>query len=253
MHHRLAPKRHRFNYNVFMFYLDLDELDLLKRNYLFLSHNKFNFFSFRDSEHLQLPLEKPDLTKNTKQHVIEYLKTKNVDASSSKIMILTNLNILGYNFNPVSFYFVFNPNNKPLCCIAEVGNTFGEMKPYFLGEEHLIGNRFDLNTIKHFYVSPFLNHDANFDFSLQIPDEKLNLKIDTCEKEKKVFISTLIGNKKPISNLTLLFYSLRFPFLTVRIIFLIHFNALLLVLKKLKYHKKDEDQHLQKDVYRKYK
>ncbi|MBC7485365.1 MAG: DUF1365 family protein, partial [Cytophagaceae bacterium] len=36
MHHRLVPKKNKFNYDVFMFYIDLDELSLLsKKNWLF--------------------------------------------------------------------------------------------------------------------------------------------------------------------------------------------------------------------------
>jgi DUF1365 family protein len=73
MHNRLAPKKHAFHYNVFMFYIDLDELELLKNKLFLFSHNKFNFFSFKDKEHLQLPIENPDKTKSTKQHIQEYL------------------------------------------------------------------------------------------------------------------------------------------------------------------------------------
>ena len=46
MHHRLEPKQHRFHYNVFMFYLDLSEIDAIARKFLFISRNKFNYFSF---------------------------------------------------------------------------------------------------------------------------------------------------------------------------------------------------------------
>jgi len=63
MHHRLAPKVHRFHYEVFMFYLDLDEIDSLSKRLKFMSRNKFNLFNFRDKDHLQLPREKPDASK----------------------------------------------------------------------------------------------------------------------------------------------------------------------------------------------
>ncbi len=252
MHHRLAPKKHRFHYNVFMFYIDLDELELLKKTLTFFSLNRFNFFSFRDTEHLQLPIDKPDASKNTKQHITDYLSHNGISTSIGKIMCLTNLNILGYNFNPVSFYYVFDLNNKPVCSIAEVGNTFGELKPYLLKKETLTENTYHLNTTKYFYVSPFFNHDANFDFNLNIPDDTLNVRIDTFDKEERVFISTLTGNKKPLNNLNLLWYSIRFPFLTLRIITLIHWHALLLWIKKIPYRRKGEMLNLQKDVYRKY-
>ena len=253
MHNRLAPKKHSFHYNVFMFYIDLDEMDLLKEKLFLFSHNKFNFFSFRDKEHIQLPIDKPDTSKSTREHIVLYLKGKGVEIMDERIMILTNLNVLGYNFNPVSFYYIFNKNNEPICSIAEVGNTFGELKPYLLTNKNLTGNKYHLNTTKYFYVSPFFDHDSNFDFNLTIPDEKLNIRIDTFKGEDRVFISTLTGNKKPLTNANLVWYSVRFPLITLKIIFLIHWNALLLWIKKIPYHKKSEHENLQKDVFRKYK
>ena len=248
MHNRLEPKPHRFHYNVFMFYIDLDEIDILAKKFPMISRNKFNFFSFRDSEHLQLPAENPDKSKPTKEHIVAFLEQNNFHYSGQKIMLLTNLNILGYNFNPVSFYYIFN-NNEVECAIAEVSNTFREMKPYFFSKEHFSENKFHLNTTKYFYVSPFIDHDTNFDFTLYIPGEKLNIKIDDYKNGKRFFISTLTGTKKPLTNANLLLYSIRFPLLTLRIITLIHWNALVLWLKKIPFHKKSANPDLQRDVY----
>jgi uncharacterized protein len=250
MHHRLQPKKHRFNYNVFMFYIDLDEVDVLKKKLWMFSKNKFNFFSLRDDEHLQLPLENPDKTKNIREQITIYLKQNNLDIGNGRIMLLTNLNVLGYNFNPVSFYYCYDENNVPLCCIAEIGNTFGEMKPFILGKEQLHENKYHLNTVKYFYVSPFIDHDTNFDFNLAIPGEKLNIRIDDYKNEERFFISTLTGTRKQLNNRNLFMYSVRFPFITLKIITLIHWNAILLWMKKIPFHKKSANQDLQKDVYR---
>lgn len=252
MHNRLAPKKHAFHYNVFMFYIDLDELEALKKKLILFSLNKFNFFSFKDKEHLQLPIENPDKTKSTKQHIQDYLRQNGV-GDAPKIMLLTNLNVLGYNFNPVSFYYCFDKNDQPLCCVAEVSNTFREMKPFFLGQEQLKESAFHLNTTKYFYVSPFIEHDTNFDFDLAIPNEKLNIRIDDFKDVERFFISTLTGVKKPLNNLNLFWYSIRFPFITLQIITLIHWNALLLWMKKIKYFKKSEHPDLQRGVFNKYR
>jgi len=252
MHNRLKPKQHRFHYNVFMFYLDLDEIDLLTKKFRLLSRNAFNFFSFRDREHIQLPVDKPDTKKTTKEHIVAYLKQNGISFVDQKIMLLTNLNILGYNFNPVSFYFVLDKNGTPQCAIAEVSNTFREMKPYFLGRETLLENNFHLTTTKYFYVSPFIDHDTSFNFNLAVPGEKLNIRIDDYKEGERFFISTLTGIKKELTGSRLLFYCLRFPFLTLRIISLIHWQALLLWFRKLPYHKKNKNLHLQRDVFRKY-
>jgi uncharacterized protein len=187
-HDRLSPKKHRFSYNVFLFYANLDELDLLAKNYLLISRNRFNVFSFRDRGHLQLPAENPDTTKNTKEHIITYLAQNGVTYDGGKIMLLTNFNVLGYNFNPVSFYFVSNRDEQPVCCIVEVQNTFREMKPYFLGTDCFDGRKFHLTVPKYFYVSPFIDHDAQFDFNLPVPDEHLGIGIDDYKGGERIFI-----------------------------------------------------------------
>ncbi len=250
MHHRLEPKKHRFNYHVFMFYIDLDEVTLLTKKLWMFSNEKFNFFSLRKSEHIQLPIDKPDTKKNIKEQISIYLSQNNIEIGNGKIMLLTNLNVLGYNFNPVSFYYCFDESSQPLCVVAEIGNTFGEIKPFLLNKNNLSKNIFHLNTTKYFYVSPFIDHDTNFDFNLAIPDQKLNIRIDDHKNEKRFFISTLTGTKKYLNNFNLIWYSIRFPFITLKIITLIHWNALLLWMKKIPFHKKEEEQEKQKDVFR---
>ena len=253
MHHRLAPKKHSFHYNVFMFYLDLDEIDSLEKRLKFLSRNRFNLFNFRDRDHLQLPREKPDTSKNIREHITDYLQTNGVKIGNGRIMVLTNLCTLGYQFNPVSFYFCYDEAGEPLCSVVEVCNTFLEMKPYFLGKEVMDGDKFKLNTTKYFYVSPFIEMDTNFDFDLEIPGEQLKIKIDDYDKDgKRFFISTLNGERKPLKDSTLLLYFLSFPLITLKVITLIHWQALKLWLKKIPHHKKGDDLPLQKEVYRPY-
>src|ERR1043165_6347006 len=124
MHNRLAPKPHRFHYNVFMFYIDLDEVEMMRKKFFLFSENKFNFFSLRDHEHLQLPIDNPDKTKSIREQVTRYLFENGINIGKGRIMLLTNLNVLGYNFNPVSFYYCYDEQEKPLCVVAEIGNTF---------------------------------------------------------------------------------------------------------------------------------
>lgn len=253
MHNRLAPKVHRFHYEIFMFYLDLDEIDGLSKQLKFMSRNRFNLFNFRDKDHLQLPRENPDTSKNTRAHITEYLAANGITIGNGRIMVLTNLCTLGYQFNPVSFYFCYDEAGQPVCSIVEVCNTFLEMKPYFLGSDTKQGENFKLNTGKYFYVSPFIDMDTNFDFDLQIPGEKLHLKIDDYDKlGKRFFISTLSGQRKPLKDTTLLLYFLSFPLITLKVITLIHWQALKLWLKKIPFHKKADDMELQKEVYRPY-
>lgn len=248
MHNRLEPKVHRFHYNVFMFYVDLDELDTLAKKHWLFSRNKFNFFSFRDKEHLQLPAGNPDQSKNTKQHLLDYLAQNGIHNADGKIMLLTNMNVLGYHFNPVSFYICHDKNGTPVCCVVEVCNTYREMKPYLVTD--FKDGKYTLNTTKYFYVSPFIDHDANFEFVISIPGEKLNIRIDDIKDGKRFFISTLTGTRKAFSGTNLLWYTLRFPLIPLQVMVLIHWNALLLWWKKIPFHRKAAHIDLQRDVYR---
>ncbi|RZL15654.1 MAG: DUF1365 domain-containing protein [Pedobacter sp.] len=254
MHNRLQPKQHRFWYNVYMFYLDLDEIDQLGKRLKWFSRNGFNLFSFRDKEHLQLPKDDPDRTKTTRQHLQAYLSENGVDGSDLKIKLLTNLNVLGYNFNPVSFYFCFDKDGHPACAVAEISNTYREMKLFFFGKNELSNGAFKKVTTKYFYVSPFIDHDLSFDFNLGVPSDRLNIRIDDIDKEgNRFFISTLTGEKKPLTDGSLWRFFLKMPFIPLQVMGLIHWHALKLWLKKLPYHPKAENPELQQDVYRPYK
>lgn len=242
MHHRLEPKPHRFNYDIFMFYLDLDELDALTSRFRFMSRNRLNLFSFRDDDHMILS------GKTTKENMLQYVASHGIDLTGGRIMLLTHLATAGYTFNPVSFYFCFDVRNNPVCAVAEVGNTYKELKPYFFGAETIRNGAFFSQKTKYFYVSPFVDMDTEFAFQLTIPDATLDIKIDDFKNDQKIFVSTLKGKQKSLSDGALLWFFFRFPFITLQIITLIHWQALKLYLKKLPYHKKTDHMDLQREV-----
>lgn len=253
MHHRLAPKKHSFWYNIFMFYIDLDEIPFLQRQIRWFGYQTLNLFTFRDRDHLQLAGETPGQSKNTKEQISDYLLRQGVHIGNGKIMLLTNLAVLGYNFNPVSFYFCFDEDQNPLCAVAEISNTYREMKLFFFGKSQLADGVFQQRAEKLFYVSPFIDLDAFFDFKLAIPGEKLDIKIDDYDKEgKRFFISTLLGKRKPLTERNMLRYFFSIPLIPLQVMGLIHWQAFKLWIKKISYHPKAANRELQKDVYKPY-
>lgn len=247
MHNRFTPVQHRFHYKLFMWWLDLDEISTIGKKNLFVSYNRFNLFSFYDKDHMLG--DRSPLT--IKENIALYLKEQGVEWDGSKIYLLTHLRTLGYLFNPVSFYYIFNKDGEPVYSIAEVGNTYYEMKSYLLKE--FDGKKFELRIPKHFYVSPFTHLDDEFHFQLQVPNEKLNIKIDDYKNGDRFFISTLTGEKKPLTSWSVLKAFIRFPFVTIQVITLIHWQALKLWIKKVPFQSKAANPELQKDVSRKHK
>lgn len=254
MHNRLHPKKHKFHYNIFMFYLDLAELDSISQKFRWLSRNRFNLFNFRDSDHLQLPIENPDKSKKIREHITQYLAENLVDIGNGRIMLLTNLCTMGYQFNPVSFYICYNELDEPVCTVVEVCNTFKEMKPYFLGNETFNDNKFHLHTYKNFYVSPFIDLDFYFDFNVKVPGERLNIAInDYDESGELYFMSSLQGEKAALTDTNMIRYFFSIPLVTIQITWLIHWQALKLWAKQIGFHRKADNPQLQTEVYRRYK
>lgn len=253
MHNRLAPKQNRFHYHIFMWALDLDELQQLDQNLFLMSLNKRNVFSFWEKDYMKLGAKHPNDNKTLKEKLRFYLSENGIELGDGKVMLYTHLRTFGYIFNPVSFYYCYSANGAPLCAIVEVTNTFLETKRFILSSENLKSGKYYLNTTKYFYVSPFVALDTNFDFHLNLPGEKFNVRIDDIDKAgNRFFISTLSGVKKGLSNIRLLGYIFRFPLITLQIIFLIHWQALILWLKKVPFHKKGANIHLQREALKPY-
>lgn len=244
MHHRFSPKVHHFEHRIFMFYLDLDELDCLSKKILALSYNRRNVYSLRDADH------RPAGKNPLKDSLIGFLQKNNIEPGPfCRVMLLTLPRIFGYVFNPISIYFCFDEQGKPLCSVAEVGNTFSEKKLYLLGPDELSTNEVFKKTVsKHFYVSPFSALDLNFDFQLKIPAEKLDIQIDDRDGEKRILISTLTGQRAALSNRNLFWFTAKYPLVTLKVIFLIHWHALRLWLKGVPFHRKAANPQFQQEV-----
>lgn len=245
MHHRLEPKEHRFSYRIFLCAIDFDELDALDRRLSLFSRNRWNLYAFRDQDHLKLPGREAE---TVREKLRLYLAGEGIALpEKGRVLLVTFPRIFGYVFNPVSFYYCFDAAGVPLCALTEVGNTFGEQKPYLLAEPPREG-RFRRVVPKHFYVSPFSPLDLQFDFRLAVPDAKLAVHINDLKEGRPILLTTLKGTRVPLTDGRLAWFLLKYPLLTLRVIFLIHWHALLLWLKRLPWFRKADDPDLQRDV-----
>lgn len=244
MHHRLAPKEHRFQYRIFLFSLDLDEIDDIARRVLGFGRNRASLYNFRDADHLEAT---PELVRDK---LIAYLASQKMPLpEGGRVQLVTMPRVLGYVFNPVSFYFCFDAAGLPCAAVAEVSNTFREMKLYPLRDGAEQG-RFRLITPKYFYVSPFSDLELEFDFKLRVPHEVLEIHIDDREAGKPVLLSALTGRRVPLTSARLAWMTVKYPLITLRVIFLIHWHALLLWLKRIPWFAKTAHPEKQRDVLR---
>lgn len=223
-----------------MFYLDLDDLNILDKSKHLLGRNRFAPYAFHDSDHHQvenLPI---------RESIEVFLNENGVHDEIGKIHLLTHLRTWGHVFNPVSFYFVFDNTGEAVCSIAEVGNTFNERKMFLLPSNS--NGVSQATERKEFYVSPFSDLDTSFHFRLSPPQECLRLSINQSKVGKIYFRSALSGTRAKLTDWNLALYALRFPLITLNIVFAIHWQAFVLYLKGIRVRPKAANPHQQTDV-----
>jgi DUF1365 family protein len=237
-HARLRPKRHAFRYGMFWFYLDLNELESLSA----LKLVQWGVYRFNPADHL------PDgSTDDLSTRIRRYFAEGGLHPE--RLTMLTHLRTLGYGFNPLTVIYGWSATGEPLGALAEVENTFYEVKPYLLPFDPAT-QRFRARLPKHFYVSPYSSVQSDFDFNIGLPEDHLRLTIDTLSGEDTILNSAVFGEQRPLTDGELWRQTLRNPAMTLKVIGGIHWEALKLFLKGIPFYHKDADSHHQQGVLR---
>jgi DUF1365 family protein len=160
--------------------------------------------------------------------------------------LITNLRVLGYVFNPVSFFLNYDAGGAITSVIAEVNNTYGGRRRYVLGPDHRIAgtDRVGFRHVRELFVSPFLHGPASYEFWFDAPLDGASLAItmhvDTPAGDR-VFVARLAGERRPLEDRALAAAALRYPLMTVQVIGLIHYEALKLRLRGVPYRRPGPD------------
>lgn len=234
-HTRISPKKHSFAYRVFMIAIDLDAIPTKP----LLSHNRFNLFSLHDKDHIHT-----DPQKNIRQNLTDWLAKNQITIPpDSQITLITFPRVLGYSFNPVSFYYIHSKSGTPLLAVAEVTNTFREMKLYPIDPPTAPTGKWQKIIQKDHYVSPFSSTADSFHFRLGTPAETWTVHIDNLTAGTPTLLSHFHATRQPLTTPRLALFALKYPLLTLRIIFLIHYHALLLFVKRIPHFKHTVNPH----------
>lgn len=236
MHARMKPFTHRFSYRVFSLLTDLDQVPALGRMSKLFSVNRFNIVSFHEKDHID-PRISP-VEDGIRIYVDRLLHNAAVPRPA-RVLLLAYPRIFGHVFNPISVYYAFKADNSLCAVIYEVRNTFGERHSYVCpveqGEESSAGLR--QSRQKNLHVSPFIGMGARYDFRLSAPSSNLKLRILEHDDKGPLLAATFSAEALTLSSRNLVSLLVRLPLLGLKVVGLIHFEALRLWLKGAKFHR----------------
>ena len=221
-HRRFAPVEHAFDYPLFMMFLDLDELPTVFDRYPLWSARRPAVAWFRRADHLG-PADEP-LAESVRAHVASSIGRR----PEGPIRLLTHMRYLGYGFNPVSFYYCYDAEDRHVdAVVAEINNTpWGEQHAY------VIDGLQRRDFAKDFHVSPFMDMKQTYSWRFLEPGDKLSVHMENEEDGAKIFDATLHLRREPMTGRALNGMLLKFPAMTAQVIGRIYWQALKLWWKR---------------------
>jgi DUF1365 family protein len=230
MHARMKPKPHRFTYDVFTLLIDLDRLEEADAQSRLFSVNRFNLVGFRESDHGARE------ARGLAGHARGLALAAGVDLAGGRILLNAYPRLLGFVFNPLSVYYCYDASGRLALLIYEVRNTFGEMHSYVapVKAEELSEAGLRQSRDKLFYVSPFIEMAQRYHFRIRPPGETLTVRILETDREGPLLCATFSGTRRSLTTFNIAKTSLALPFMTLKVVAGIHWEALKLWLKGIR-------------------
>lgn len=219
-HRRLRPVQHHFSYGVFFLRLPLTRLAEagIAVNRPALCSFYYRDHGARDGSH---PLA-----------WIRAVLAREGIAADGEIWLQCFPRVLGYVFNPVSFWFCEDRDGRLQAVLAEVNNTFGERHAYLLRAEGALEAR------KVFHVSPFFPVAGHYRFRFDEHAGRRLARIDYFDEAGPLLYTGIYGRPQPLTRARLAAACLAHPFMTFAIMARIHWQALRLWLKRVPFFAK---------------
>lgn len=230
-HRRLWPKENAFNYRAFHLMLDMNKLHWQKSHW-WLGINRRGLISFYDRDHGLRDGSSSLLW--AKQLLQEY-----GILAVTNIYLVTMPRVLGYLFNPVSFWLCYDKDNDLIAVISEVNNTFGQTHTYVcsLGAGEKISKNTWLEGEKCFHVSPFMDVEGQYRFRFNVDVDDLSIAIHYICDNKLKLVTSMRCQYQTLKFKNIMVQFLIQPLMTLKVISLIHWQALKLWIKKIRYRR----------------
>jgi len=230
MHSRLAPKKNKFIYK--QDYVLLEASHSWSQSCRLFSLNRMNFFSLDFAKYGIRDGSNPyDYVRNLLEQYCGHSDWLD------QVFLLTQPRLLGWSFNPVSFWFLMDKEKQIRAVLSEVNNTFGEHHKYFAFHKDFspIKHGQQLTAEKVFYVSPFMKVEGEYQFSFKFTDKMLGVWINYIVDENPILLTSIVGKRKPLNTQNIIKSFFKIPFANFKTPVLIHWQALKIWLKGIPY------------------
>ncbi|MCB4438043.1 DUF1365 domain-containing protein [Alteromonas sp. McT4-15] len=222
-HQRFKPTQHKFDYDIYLFWLKLsgNELETLDSTLSHFSTSKRARARFKRSDYLgdqDVPLA---------QAVLQKMQSLNNNvALEGDVFMLGQIRMWGLYFSPVNFYYLRDDQGTFTHLLAEVSNT-----PWNERHHYLVDLKTQAHTEKAFHVSPFNPMDMTYHWRISQPSHTLSLAMD-CVRDDKEFSAGINLQKFKLDEANLSNAMKRIPSMTIKTMAGIYWQALKLFLKR---------------------
>ena len=229
MHARLRPKLNRFSYRVFCLRLRVRDVDAAPER---IALDRFGLTSFRRCDHGARDggaLE---------PWIRGLLAAEGIEGVDGDIWLQAFPRVLGYVFNPVSFWLCHDRAGGLRAVLCEVNNTFGDRHNYLLAHEdgRVLAPDDQLVARKVFHVSPFCAIAGEYRFQFDPAPAASRMRIDYDDGDGTLLVTSISGRAEPLTGSAIVRCFFAYPWMTLGVIARIHWQALRLWSKGLPFH-----------------
>ena len=227
-HRRHLPRTHAFRYRMWLSLLDVDEIGTRFRESRLWSLERFNLVSLRRKDYIEPhDLELGDAVR-------QCVEQRSGFRPSGRVRMLTHLRQWGMCFNPVTFYFCESTRGDLQAIVADIHNTpWNERHVYVLDARRQPGPEFRFEFDKEFHVSPFLPMDMRYDWRFRYDSERIDVHMRVMRGDAEYFSTGMRLTLDELTRRRMITMPLRFPFMTLRVVAGIYYQALRLWLKRI--------------------
>ena len=233
VHRRFSPKKHSFDYSLYMLALNVSEVENATNGMGLFGFSWYHPLRFVEKDYLRG--EPNGLT----QRITNKVTQLNGHSDIHKIVMLVQVRCFGIYFSPANFYFCYDQNGTCTQMLAEVSNTPWNERHYYLID---LLNKNEKFNKKAFQVSPFMDLDMSYSWLVKPPSEdekKLMVHIENKRvnsesgKIDKLFDVNLMMEKQAFNQKNLLRVWCQLPVMTVKVVLGIYWQAMKLFLKRI--------------------